>query len=133
MLVSFKNVNNSAISYQMNPKDSFSMVIPKLLVDNHTDPNKYTIKFIFKGEVISHNKIFGEIKEDNPTIIYLITRLKETIQSIPVQQIIEEKDDSEDEEFELDSIDKLRAAVIGLLVFVKTDPKLFELFNKATA
>lgn len=129
MLVAFKNVNNSAISYHVNSFDSFFSVIPKLLVDNQSDPNKYTIKFIYKGKVINHNEMFGEIKEENPTVICLITRLKSTIQSIPDQQIFEEKDDIEDEEFELDPIDKLRAAVIGLLVFVKTDPKLFELFN----
>jgi hypothetical protein len=156
MLVSFKNINNKVNNYEVNPEDNLSSVVSKLLEDNKIDPDKNTIKFIFKGQILNHEKLFSEFTEENLVIIFMASKIKpevapktisntssinsvvqtsqlnnESTSSVnvqPLSNLFNQSYISESDE-NLDLVDKLRAAVIGTLVFIRTNPQLAELFN----
>lgn len=166
MLVSFKNISNKVNKYEVNPEDNLSSVVSKLLEDNKIDPDKNTIKFIFKGQILNHGKLFSEFTEENPVIIFMVSKIKpevvpkttsdtvsvnsisnyvvQTFQSVntsnqsnntsnsvnvqPLPNLFNQPYNSEPEE-NLDSVDKLRAAVMGVLVFIRANPQLAKLFN----
>lgn len=76
MIVSFKNINNKVIKYDVNSKDKLSSVVSKLFEENKSDPDKNTIKFIFNGQILNHEMTFGEFTEENLTIIFMVTKIK---------------------------------------------------------
>jgi hypothetical protein len=143
MHVSFKNLSNKISGYDVNSDDKLSIIVPKLLEENKLDPKKNTFKFIFKGELLDHNKLFGDFTDTNLTIIYMVSKITEPIQPAPPTQtdtpaqpvnLFKSTPDNESDQQDhsidsIDSVDKLRASVIGVLVFVRTNPQLAELFN----
>ena len=77
MDVSFKNMSNKTISIQVDPNDKLESVIPKLMEQNEIDPEKNTIKFIFKGRVLNNSSSFQEFKDEQKlTIIYMVSKNK---------------------------------------------------------
>ncbi len=162
MFVSFKNTSNKVIKYEINPNDKMSSIVSRLFEDNKTDPDKNTIKFIFKGHILNHEKLFSEFTEEYIVIVYMITKIKHAFASNkhilsrstndpstipptqvnskpvatnvstslvdvqPLPNIYNQQYQSDDN---LDSVDKLRAAVIGTLVFIRANPQLAKLFN----
>ena len=162
MLVSFKNISNKVNNYEVNPEDKLSSVVSKLLEDNKIDPDKNTIKFIFKGQILNHEKLFSEFTEEKSVIIFMVSKINselvpktisdtvsvnstsnhvvQTFQSVntsnqsnndnvqPLPNLFNQPYNSEPEE-NLDSVDKLRAAVMGVLVFIRANPQLAKLFN----
>lgn len=142
MLVSFKNISNKVIKYNVNFDDNLSSIVPKLLEYNKNDPVEKSIKFIFQGQILNHEMLFSDFIEENIVIIFMISKIK-TISSTsinyniqtpqlnniqPLPNIFNQLDNYESDDT-LDSIDKLRAGVIGSLVFIRTNPHLAELFN----
>ena len=76
MDVSFKNMSNKTISIQVDPNDKLESVIPKLMEQNEIDPEKNTIKFIFKGRVLMKSPTISYIPGkliDLPDVITPIT------------------------------------------------------------
>ena len=77
MDVSFKNMSNKTISIQVDPNDKLESVVSKLLEQNEIDPEKNTIKFIFKGRVLNNASTFSEFKDEQKlTIIYMVSKNK---------------------------------------------------------
>lgn len=142
MMFSFKKINNKINKYNVNPEDKLSSIIPKLLEDNKIDSVKNTVKFIFKGKILNYEMLFGDFTEENIVIIYMISKIKINNKTIASQSNIYDSDIniltlqpndkqpniSESDE-DIDLVDKLRAGVIGTLVFIRTYPQLAELFN----
>jgi len=77
MDVIFKNMSNKTISIQVDPNDKLESVVPKLMEQNEIDPEKNTIKFIFKGRVLNNSSTFQEFKDEKQlTIIYMVSKNK---------------------------------------------------------
>jgi UV excision repair protein RAD23 len=159
MRVSFKNMSNKVIKYEVNQEDTLKSVVSKIFEENKTDSDNHAIKFIYKGQILNHDKPFSEFTEPNPNIIYMITKNKpvvapstQTVQPVVVQPTQPVHSDQptqqlqttsnvnsypnlfaqqiqEDDNDDLDSVDQLRSAVMGVLVFVRANPQLAELFN----
>jgi hypothetical protein len=134
MQVSFTNISNKVFKYVVNIEDNLSSIIPKLFADNKIDSVNKSIRFIFKGQILNHEKLFSEFTEDNPNIIFMITKIKTKSDDPPqphptTQSNMFNQVNQQEQTEELDSVDKLRAAVMGVLVFIRTNPQLAELFN----
>ena len=151
MDVSFKNMSNKTISIQVDPNDKLESVIPKLMEQNEIDPEKNTIKFIFKGRVLNNSSSFQEFKDEQKlTIIYMVSKNKsvtevkiEPIQEISTNTIKEnwhqESSNSQKQEVKIElvqenlnqngnHIDKMRAAVTATLFFIRQNPQFTDLF-----
>ncbi len=155
MDVIFKNMSNKTISIQVDPNDKLESVVPKLMEQNEIDPEKNTIKFIFKGRVLNNASLFQEFKDEQKlTIIYMVSKNKsETTltkeQSLsgttivsnkpvtevkiePVQETTNTKNDNWHNDFtsgeNTNEVDRLRASVIATLFFIRQSPQFTELF-----
>lgn len=147
MDVVFKNMSNKSISIQVDPNDKLESVVPKLLEQNEIDPEKNTIKFIFKGRVLNNSSSFQEFKdEQNLTIIYMVSKNKSEIKTTvsnnsvtevkiePVQETSTTNTIKENwhQEFttgeNANEVDRLRASVIATLFFIRQSPQFTELF-----
>ena len=146
MDVVFKNMSNKTISIQVDPNDKLESVVSKLLEQNEIDPEKNTIKFIFKGRVLNNSSSFQEFKdEQNLTIIYMVSKNKSEIKTIisnksvtevkiePVQETYTNTiKENWHQEFttgeNANEVDRLRASVIATLFFIRQSPQFTELF-----
>lgn len=149
MDVAFKNMSNKTISIQVDPNDKLESVVPKLLEQNEIDPEKNTIKFIFKGRVLNNSSSFQEFKDEQKlTIIYMVSKNKSEstkeqgktcasfnteVKIEPVQEtstnIIKENLHQEFTTGEnANEVDRLRASVIATLFFIRQSPQFSELF-----
>jgi len=144
MDVSFKNMSNKTISIQVDPNDKLESVVPKLMEQNEIDPEKNTIKFIFKGRVLSNSSTFQEFKDEKQlTIIYMVSKNKsessiaqkqevktDTNQglSTSLNQEVKIEPVHENLNQNINEVDKLRASVIATLFFIRQTPQFTELF-----
>ena len=115
MLVSLKNVSNNIYIYNVNKEDMLSSIIPKLFNSANIDPINNTIKFIFKGQNLNYDKLFGEFNVDTLEIYYVIIKNK-------TEYIDEYK-------ISLDNVDILRSSLMGSLYFIRYNTQFMELFN----
>jgi len=144
MDVLFKNMSNKTISIQVDPNDKLESVVPKLMEQNEIDPEKNTIKFIFKGRVLSNSSTFQEFKDEKQlTIIYMVSKNKsessiaqkqevktDTNQglSTSLNQEVKIEPVHENLNQNINEVDKLRASVIATLFFIRQTPQFTELF-----
>jgi len=144
MDVSFKNMSNKTISIQVDPNDKLESVVPKLMEQNEIDPEKNTIKFIFKGRVLNNSSTFQEFKDEKQlTIIYMVSKNKTDSSNVQKQEIKtdtnQESSTSQKQEVKIEPvqenlnqngnhIDKMRAAVTATLFFIRQNPQFTDLF-----
>jgi len=144
MDVLFKNMSNKTISIQVDPNDKLESVVPKLMEQNEIDPEKNTIKFIFKGRVLSNSSTFQEFKDEKQlTIIYMVSKNKSDSSNVQKQEIKtdtnQESSTSQKQEVKIEPvqenlnqngnhIDKMRAAVTATLFFIRQNPQFTDLF-----
>ena len=128
MDVSFKNMSNKTISIQVDPNDKLESVVPKLMEQNEIDPEKNTIKFIFKGRVLNNSSTFQEFKDEKQlTIIYMVSKNKSESSNAQKQEVkIEPVHENLNQN--INEVDKLRASVIATLFFIRQTPQFTELF-----
>ena len=144
MDVLFKNMSNKTISIQVDPNDKLESVVPKLMEQNEIDPEKNTIKFIFKGRVLNNSSTFQEFKdEEQLTIIYMVSKKKSESSNAQKQdvkiEVNQESSNSQKQEVKIEPvhenlnqngnhIDKMRAAVTATLFFIRQNPQFTDLF-----
>ncbi len=144
MDVLFKNMSNKTISIQVDPNDKLESVVPKLMEQNEIDPEKNTIKFIFKGRVLNNSSTFQEFKDEKQlTIIYMVSKNKTDSSNVQKQEIKtdtnQESSTSQKQEVKIEPvqenlnqngnhIDKMRAAVTATLFFIRQNPQFTDLF-----
>ena len=144
MDVSFKNMSNKTISIQVDPNDKLESVVPKLMEQNEIDPEKNTIKFIFKGRVLNNSSTFQEFKDEKQlTIIYMVSKNKSESSNAQKQEVkIEANQESSNVQKQevkiepvnenlnqnINEVDKLRASIIATLFFIRQTPQFTELF-----
>ena len=144
MDVIFKNMSNKTISIQVDPNDKLESVVPKLMEQNEIDPEKNTIKFIFKGRVLNNSSTFQEFKDEKQlTIIYMVSKNKSESSNAQKQdvkiEVNQESSNSQKQEVKIEPvhenlnqngnhIDKMRAAVTATLFFIRQNPQFTDLF-----
>jgi hypothetical protein len=144
MDVSFKNMSNKTISIQVDPNDKLESVIPKLMEQNEIDPEKNTIKFIFKGRVLNNSSTFQEFKDEKQlTIIYMVSKNKSESSNAQKQEVKieanQELSNVQKQEVKIEpvhenlnqnvnEVDRLRASIIATLFFIRQTPQFTELF-----
>jgi hypothetical protein len=144
MDVSFKNMSNKTISIQVDPNDKLESVVPKLMEQNEIDPEKNTIKFIFKGRVLNNSSTFQEFKDEKQlTIIYMVSKNKSESSNAQKQdlkiEVNQESSNTQKQEVKIEPvhenlnqngnhIDKMRDSIIATLFFIRQTPQFTELF-----
>lgn len=146
MDVIFKNMSNKTISIQVDPNDKLESVVPKLMEQNEIDPEKNTIKFIFKGRVLNNASLFQEFKDEQKlTIIYMVSKNKSEIKTnvsnnsvteVKIEPVQETSTNTNKKNWHEDftsrentnEVDRLRASIIATLFFIRQSPQFTELF-----
>lgn len=125
MLITVKNIQNRCTTYDLEPYDTIKMLVSKIIENDLISHNK-TIKIIYNGQILSHDKNLSEFQDDNITLVYIVeknkTNKKEDLvirEPIPVNNEVIST---------LDEIDKLRSLVAGTMVFIRSSPQLVDLF-----
>lgn len=146
MDVIFKNMSNKTISIQVDPNDKLESVVSKLLEQNEIDPEKNTIKFIFKGRVLNNASTFSEFKDEQKlAIIYMVSKNKSEIKTtvlnnsvteVKIEPVQETSTNTIKENWHQEfttgenanEVERLRASVIATLFFIRQSPQFTELF-----
>lgn len=142
MLVTVKSVGIKTYKYEVKPEDKLSEIVTRLYNDNNIDSNKNTIKIIYRGRFQNLDKLFSEFEEENLTLVYVIGK-NDSVPN-PVNTYVETSNTqpsltsnesssnppvSNNRNNETSESERLRAGIGGLLIYIRSNPALTELFN----